>query len=84
MLPNKDGNILPIIEQVFPCITHFTCKILSCIHTFVLHTKGLKVYTYYIPELCFFSREFGRKRGCRLYTTADNRSPSMLIYLSKC
>jgi len=82
MLPNKDGNILPIIEYFFHCITHFSCQILSCIHAFVLHTNGLKVDADYISELCFFSQDFGSKRGCRLWTTADNRRPSTVLVLT--
>jgi len=58
MLPNKDGNILPIIEHVFHCITHFSYQILSFIHAFVLHTNGLKVDAGHIPELGFFSRDY--------------------------
>jgi hypothetical protein len=34
---------------------------LSFIHAFVLHTNGLKVDADYIPELIFFSRDFGGK-----------------------
>jgi hypothetical protein len=79
MLPNKDGNILPMIEHVFHCITHFSCQILSFIHTFVRHTNGLKVDVDYIPELCFFSRDFGSKRGCGLCTTVDNRRLSTVV-----
>ena len=79
MLPNKDGNILPMIEHVFHCITHFSCQILSFIHTFVHHTNGLKVDVDYIPELCFCSRDFGSKRGCGLCTTVDNRRLSTVV-----
>ena len=71
MLPNEDGNILPIIEHVFHCITHFSCQILSFNHPFILHTNRLKVDVDYIHKLDFFSRDFGSK--C---TTADNRRRS--------
>ena len=73
MLPRTE-IFLPIIEHVFHCITQFACQILSCIHTFGLHTNRLKVDADYIPELCFFSRDFESNRGCGLCTTADNRS----------
>ena len=76
MLPNKDGNILPIIEHIVHCMTHFSYQILSCFDAFVLHTNGLKVDADYIPELCFFPRDLGSKRGCGLGITADNRRPS--------
>jgi len=53
-----------IIEHVFHCITHFSCQILSFIHTLVLQTNGLKVdagwcglYTW----TRIFSRDFGSK-----------------------
>ena len=72
--------MLPIIEHVFHCITHFSCQILSSIHAFVLHTNELKVDADYIPELCFFSRDFGSKRECRLCTTADNRKSSTVMW----
>ena len=45
-----------ITEHVFHCITYFSCQILSFIHTFVLHTNGLKVDADYIPELDFGSK----------------------------
>ena len=71
-----------ITEHVFHCITHFSCQILSLIHEFVLHTNELKVDADYIPKLCFFSRDFGSKRGCGLCTTADNRRLSTVIKAS--
>jgi hypothetical protein len=53
-----------IIEHVFHCITHFSCQILSFIHTFVLHTDRLEVDAHYISELGFFSLEIlGAKGG---------------------
>ena len=60
---NKDENILPIIEHVFHCITHFSCQILSFIHAFVLHTNGLKVVAGYIPGLCFSPKILGASGG---------------------
>ena len=61
MLPNKDGNILPMIEHVFHCITHFSCQILSFIHAFVLHMNRLKVDADYILELGFSPEILGGK-----------------------
>ena len=48
-------------STVFHCITHSSCQILSFIQAFLLHTNRLKVDADYIPELGFFSRDFGRK-----------------------
>jgi hypothetical protein len=70
MSPTKYGNIflnvthkvrkyLTIIEHVFHSITHFSCQILSFIHAFVLHMNRLKDDVDYIPELGFFSQDFG-------------------------
>jgi hypothetical protein len=55
----KVRKYLTIIEHVFHSITHFSCQILSFIHAFVLHMNRLKVDVDYIPELGFFSRDFG-------------------------
>ena len=58
---HKGQKYLMITEHVFHCITHFSCQILSFLHTFVLHTDGLKVDADYTPELGFFSQDFGSK-----------------------
>jgi hypothetical protein len=59
IVTHKGLKYLPIIEHIFYCITYFTRQVLSFIHAFVLHTNGLKVDADYIPELIFFSRDFG-------------------------
>ena len=71
MLPNKNGNILPIIEYVFHYIAHFSFQIVSFIHAFVLNTNGLKVDADYIIELGFFLPRLWEQKG--LCTTAANR-----------
>jgi hypothetical protein len=56
------SNLLMIIKHIFHCNAHFSCQNISSIHTFVLHTNGLKVDVDYIPELgFFFSGDLGSK-----------------------
>ena len=51
-------DYIHVLQQYFPC------QILNFIHTFFLHTKGLKVYAYYITKLGFFFQDFGSQNGC--------------------
>ena len=74
IVTHKGRKYLPIIEHIFYCITYFTRQVLSFIHAFVLHTNGLKVDADYIPELIFFSRDFGGK--C---TNAGNIRPFAVV-----
>ena len=49
------------MNTFFIVLHFFSCQILSFIHAFILHMNGLNVDADYIPELGFFSRNFGSK-----------------------
>ena len=74
---HNSWKYLPTIGHVFHCITHFSCQILSFIHTFVLHMNGVKVDADYIPKLGFFTWDFWSQKGC---TNTGNIRPFMVMY----
>jgi len=62
MLPNKEGNILPIIEHIFHFITHFSCPILSICPPHKLVKSWCRLYTWTM----FFLPRFWEQKGVRI------------------
>jgi hypothetical protein len=87
---HKGQKYLPIIENIFHCITHFSWQILSFIHAFVLHMNRLKVDADYVPEQDFSPKIFGANAGnrrpftvctcCRLSSTIKHYVQKNEIY----